>query len=325
MTVSTILSSMFALTLAFIVGFATKRGSVCAVAATQQWVVFNRPARFKAFLVAAGLAGMLLIPLRWLFPEMFILAVSYDASWQCVVAGAVFGLSARLNGACAFGTLAHLTGGNLPYVMSVVGMIAGAIIGSAMFITGGAPEPSPVDRMNATGIALLALCILLAAPGFRRRHLKNLVDAIWCRKAPLRPLTAMIIIGVCSALLYGTAGDWTYLGVLKKQALAGVRSSNQELTAVLGAMALVSGGIWAALQSGRFKIQFGSVRVAAQCLIGGMGMGAAAAVIPGGNGALLVYGLPSASHNAITAYALMTIILIASFIPNAMRRRSHRL
>ena len=112
--------------LSFLVGYAIRRGSICAVLATRALIVDRRSARFHAFGVAAAGAGAVVVPLHWLAPADVTLSAGYPVTVSVAVAGAIFGLGARLNNACVLGTLAHLTGGNLVFGFSVLGMVSTA-------------------------------------------------------------------------------------------------------------------------------------------------------------------------------------------------------
>nr|WP_299507910.1 YeeE/YedE thiosulfate transporter family protein [uncultured Roseobacter sp.] len=83
-------------------------------------------ARFRAFGVTNAGAGAVSVPLLWLFPTEMALSAGYPFTVSVVFAGAAVGFGARLNNACVLGTLAHLTGGNLTFGYSELGMIIGA-------------------------------------------------------------------------------------------------------------------------------------------------------------------------------------------------------
>lgn len=256
-----------------------------------------------------------MLPLAWLDPQRFVLAIAYPVTLQAILAGVLFGLFARLNDACAFGTLAHLTGGRLDYVLSVVGMVVGGVLGDRILPNDAIGDASPVAAPTLLGLAALSICAVLASPAFKARHIGNLQASVIDGKALLRPMTAMLVIGITGGLLYVSAGDWTYLSILHREAYPTTESGGGELTSGLGVFAIVGGGVVAALRSGRFKINLPTYRKASRCLIGGLGMGVAAAAIPGGNASMLVFAVPSFAPHAIAAYAAMTAALALSFVP----------
>ncbi|WP_298835926.1 YeeE/YedE thiosulfate transporter family protein [uncultured Roseobacter sp.] len=310
--------------LSFLVGYAIRRGSICAVAATQSLIVDRRGARFRAFGVAAAGAGAAIIPLHWLFPADVTLSAGYPVTVSVVAAGAVFGLGARLNNACVLGTLAHLTGGNIVYGLSVLGMIIGA---TAMTSTDLAllnsvePVPSQLEEPSVIGgafVAVLATSLILAL--YRRvpRWLRGLRDPASARMGPYR---SMLIVGISAGLLYALAGNWTYMSVLSNRA---ARLIDPALTAsgwpvLICATTVIAGGVMAAIRYRDFQLQRHDPALAFRCFAGGAVMGASATVIPGGNGTMLVHGLPSLAPHAIAAYLAMTVVLCLSFL--VTRRR----
>ena len=102
-----------------------------------------------------------------------MLSLSYPASITVLAAGALFALGARINNACAFGTLGYLTGGSrLAYIMTLVGAALGAsfalyhqplmafhddVAASLLY------DPSPV------GFAVLALFLSIVLLTIRQR------------------------------------------------------------------------------------------------------------------------------------------------------------
>lgn len=83
--------------------------------------------------------------------------------------------------------------------------------------------------------------------------------------------------------------------------------------ALFCAMAVILGGITAALRSGDFTLQWPGLTGYLRSFTGGAIMGASAALIPGGNGTLLIHGLPSLAPHAIAAYAAMVDTLFICF------------
>jgi hypothetical protein len=305
--------------LSFLVGYAIRRGSICAVAATRALIVARRSARFRAFGVAAAGAGAVIVPLHWLFPADVTLSAGYPITLTVVVAGAAFGMGARLNDACVLGTLAHLTGGNLSYGFSVLGMILGAV-GVTAF-DGGHTDPTPpgASLLETPSLAAVGFVIVLATSLtlalYRRvpRWVRGLRDPGSVRMGPYR---AMLIVGISGGLLYALAGNWTYMGLLSHRAKQLV---DPTLTAsgwpvLICATTVTIGGITAAIRYSDFTLQFPNLTTALKCFVGGSVMGTSAAIIPGGNGTMLVHGLPSLAPHAVAAYLSMTVVLCLSFL-----------
>ena len=71
--------------LAFGVGFATQRGSVCGVLAARQIVETGRVTRLLAFVTASLWALVIVVPLSWVTRGSLVLSPSYDAAAVAVI------------------------------------------------------------------------------------------------------------------------------------------------------------------------------------------------------------------------------------------------
>lgn len=309
------LLTVFLLMLAFLVGYAIRRGSICAVVATRALIVDRRTARFRAFGVAAAGAGGVIIPLHWLFPDSATLSAGYPVTLQVLLAGAVFGIGARINDACALGTLAHLTGGNLVYGATIIGMVMGAtavgLFGSASDVT--TLFASPLEIPSAGAMTFVAALVITLTITLYCRGLRSLRNPSSLRMGPYQ---AMLIVGICGGLLYTLAGNWTYMSVLSHRAarLVDPNLDTENWSVLLCAATVVFGGLTAAWRYRDFDLRHPHFKGALRCFSGGTMMGASAAIIPGGNGMLLIHGLPSLAPHAIAAYFAMTAVLCLSFV-----------
>ena len=70
-----------------------------------------------------------------------------------------------------------------------------------------------------------------------------------------------------------------------------------------------------AYRTSSFRLHRPSLREVISCSFGGAMMGSAVVLVPGGNSALLIYGMPSFSVHAFVGYAAMTTTLCLSFAP----------
>lgn len=301
--------------LCFAMGFAIRRGTVCVVAASKDLVVRRRPDMFIGFGTAACWSGLLLVPLAWAAPAVFRLSPGYDQLIQALLFGSVYGIGAWANQACGFGTLAHLTGGRLGYLFTLVGAAVGASFVSEVYKPQHIPAPSLLATSPlaaaAAWLAFAAVCLwswprlrLLRYPSRWRRMLLG--------RARMRPFEAMLLIGIGGGLLYSCAGNWTYMGLLSSYASQLVMrdfTPNSPLPALLGTATMIGGGVFAAVRSSTFRLRGTSWLQGSRHLAGGTAMGAAAQLIPGGNGVIIVYGLPSFAPHALIAYLGMMITL----------------
>ncbi|MDE1467434.1 YeeE/YedE thiosulfate transporter family protein [Aurantiacibacter sp. D1-12] len=315
------LLALCALALAFVMGFAIRKGSICLVDAVAQWTVKRNSGRIRAFNIAAAASGCVILPLAWAFPSAITLAPSLPVTLLTLVCGIAFGLGARINGGCAFGTIYRLGSGQVSFAATLVGSVAGYVLASSRIAL---PSEGAVTfgQPNLIGIFALIVCISIAAPALQRRHLQNLRSLFRRNARTLRPFTAMLVIGVLGGLLYALAGSWTLIAVLQSEGRVAAGQSNLmiDAKAIAGASALVLGAVSASLFSRRFSVKIGSGIDWARHLTGGVIMGAAATGIPGGNGTILVFGMPSGAMNMWASYAAMVLTLIVSFWPMRGRK-----
>lgn len=206
--------------LAFGVGFATQRGSVCGVLAARQIVETGRVTRLLAFVTASLWALVIVVPLSWVTRGSLVLSPSYDAAAVAVIGGALYGLGTSLNGGCMFGTLSRIASGNLSFIAALPGIALGARVGTTI----ASPHlaltlASPLREPSLGGFALLLLAtglVGLAAAGIIRTHRRaGLYVGQILRAARWRTSVAMTIIGVLGGLLFATGAPWSYLTLLR--------------------------------------------------------------------------------------------------------------
>lgn len=313
------LLALITLTCAFLVGYAIRRGSICAVLATRALILDGKSSRFRAFLVAAAGSGAIIVPLHWAMPDLATLSAGYPVTVLVLLGGAAFGIGAWINGACALGTLAHLTGGQVRYLATIVGMVSGALVvqfAGAASNKDALPKASPLETPDLFAVLfVVALALSLANALYRRvpRWWRGFSEPGSARMGPYR---SMLVVGIFGGLLYALAGNWTYMAVLSERAARLVDPTilPSGWPAFFSAMSVVFGGLTAAVRYGDFILQRPQMIGLLRSLSGGIIMGASAAIIPGGNGTLLIHGLPSLAPHAIAAYATMTGTLCICFL-----------
>ena len=296
-------------------GFAIRRGKICVVAAAQQLAVRRRPDLFIGFVTAACWSGLVIVPLAWAAPNIFQLSPGYDQLSQALFCGSLYGIGAWANQACGFGTLAHLTGGRLGYLLTLAGWAIGASFVSEVY----RPQHIPAASLLETSpLAAIAVWMAFAAvcwwsyPRLRSLRYPSRWRKVLLGRVRMRPFEAMLMIGVGGGLLYSFAGNWTYMGLMSSYASQLVMrdfTPNSPLPSLLGTATMVSGGVYAAVRSSSFRLHGTSWTQGSRHLAGGTAMGAATQLIPGGNGVIIVYGLPSFAPHALTAYLGMMLTL----------------
>ncbi len=302
--------------LAFIMGFAIVRGDICAVAAVNYWINQKRTAYLRAFIAASASAGLALLPCAWFFQDFVTLSKIHPVSTTTLVGGAFFGLGAFLNGACVFGTIAHISRGETNYLGSIVGMFLGGL--SAPFATSNAEVYSTSPLSSPTILAVLvwlAFIGILIHQLFSRHQLIRLNYFKLTAKYEWDPILSMTVIGMTGGVLYGTVGNWGYLTVLSQDAakLTNPYTPSVATPVLTATSALFLGAIVAAWKMHRLNLRKPEVFKFGQKVIAGMLMSVAATLIPGGNDVLLLYGIPSFAVHALVAYLVMLATLAILF------------
>lgn len=298
--------------LIFIAGYATQRGTVCAVEAVQELIEQRRITRLLSVFLCASVGVTVLAVAALLGRDLFGFYRGSALLLLPAAGGLVFGIGAWLNGRCAFGTIARLGSGELPRTGTIAGFFLGVLLSNLVRT----PRPQLTDLsplVNAPPLAILtggaAISVVLAL--LLARDLRKLPPTgVWT------PLRAMTVIGAVNGVLLVLATGWPYTNLLMD--LAGstgmglVRRSLLSLTFVAGAVA-------GALIDRRFAPAVGSARLWARCLAGGTLMGFGATLVPGGNDTMLLVGLPLLLPSFAIAYlamlATMMLLSAARLIP----------
>jgi toxin CptA len=311
--------------LAFVAGFALHRGGICAVAAMREVVEERRWRRFVSFfecaawslmvLLAASASGLMSIG-TW--PAQMSMGVA-------LAGGALFGVGALINGACAFGSASRLASGELSFLALIPGFVLGAVltlqVGFGASIAMSSVE-APLIAIAGAGLALAVFALwrmwtaVRAAPT-PARAAETLRAAHW------PPALAMALMGVANVGLLLVLLNWPYTSLLVDVSVG--RGMSYDVRAGLVAVFLI--GAWAgAATAGRFRFRGAGWSDLAQRFGGGVLMGVGGVMIPGGNDALVLVGLPLLQPTALAAYAGMIAVLAAGFqLRNLMRRRAGKL
>jgi len=303
--------------LAFVVGFATQRGSICSVLAARQIVETGKASRLVAFVTASLWALALAVPLHWIAASSFMLSPSYAATAVTVLGGALYGLGTIVNGGCVFGTVGRIASGRISFLTALPGIALGAGLGARAVTTRSPDEAREMllGSPSPTAVVVLILAVVLigrALAGLIRSHRRA---GLGVRRAlsagRWRTSLAMMIIGLVGGLLFATGQPWSYPAMLRQvgNAAFGAPSAFAAIT-IIGPLATFVGAIAGAALGGRFIRPRLEASQLARSFIGGSMMGFAGALVPGGNDALLLSALPSlAAHGAVAAAAMLAVQL----------------
>jgi len=307
-------SFLIACILAFILGFAAHRASICAVRGVAE-LMHARTAYMLWSITKSALWVMALaVPFF-----LFLSTGQYVGAWQltgyAVFGGFLFGVGAAINGACAYSTMTKMVDGDVGMLIAVTGFAVGIVIFVGLYDAQLVPRPSSTyanfDVLKPLGwlivAALMAAAIYEAVRLWRTREsgvpfLQRLVSPKY------RLSTAALLIGFSSGIIflnYGSPGySTTYQQVI--EGLIGSRSFPQAGRVVL-LLCVLLGMLVSTLQRCSFKLDARPRRVWLRHLFGGTLMGLGTALAPGGNAALVLYGIPSLSPHALPALTAMMV------------------
>ncbi|MFJ3485167.1 YeeE/YedE thiosulfate transporter family protein [Pseudomonas sp. NPDC090202] len=311
--------------LAFITGFAIRRGNICVVAAMHKWVVHRNEHHLRAFITGICCSGLVLLIIAWSLPAYPGVSAEYPVSVMTVLGGILFGVGAWLNQACVLGTIAFLTRGDLNYCATLLGMFAGALLGQQGFKPLPSSSPSPLQTPDGIALAVAAgyalVVVLELYRHFRARRQAGADGVVLQESHALLPM--LIVVGISCGALHALNGEWTYLATLTRVAEGLTVGMEKPISALLiFTVATFLGGVICARLDREFALHRWSLKTSAQRMAGGATMGYAACMIPGGNESMMFNGIPSIGFHAITGYIALslTLLVIIHFRHGASRR-----
>jgi toxin CptA len=301
---------LLAIPLAFVAGFALQRGQICVVLAVREMVQERRWARFLSFLECAAWAlGALLIAhaAGWMALSTWPAAASLSLA---ALGGAIFGAGALINGACAFGSAGRLAAGETSFLALLPGFVLGAVIARNVGAVAMTTATSMTLALRGPTLAalVLALTAFLVWRLWSARRVASRPGAILelFIQQSWPPALAMAVIALANVALMLLVFTWPYTTLLIDVALA---RGMDVLARVLIVAVFLAGASWGAHTAGRFHLRGAGGAEIATRFGGGALMGFGAAMIPGGNDALVLLGLPLLQPAAFAAYASMCLVI----------------
>lgn len=299
--------------LAAILGFAAHRASLCTVRAVAELMSSGRAYCLMSFAKAVLWVLAIKLPVLAIKPEFVSRIGGVPFSWATMLGGLLFGMGAALNGGCSFSTLSRLADGQLRMLLTLMGFVAGAVM-QAKIISAvqWSHLPPTVTTLSAVApfAGMLSFIIWLwAAYEFSTLWLtrpRKVGIAGLALARQYRLSTAAAIIGIASGGLYLIYGSWTYTALLRQTPRwLALDDGALLLERVLLLVAVILGMVLSTVQRGSFRLDW---RVRGSWFLnlgGGLLMGSGAVLVPGGNDALLLYGIPTLSAHAAPAYLAM--------------------
>jgi hypothetical protein len=304
-----------ACTLAAMLGFAAHRASVCTVRAVAE-VITSRTGHMlisigksMAWVIAVAMPVVLLIP------SAGANLPGWPLTGASVLGGFVFGIGAAINGACAYSTMARLVDGEGGMLVTVAALALGILCFVTLVGWGwlDRPVPTPALAGSLSQLALLiALTLILWCVYEAARLWRTCQAGHGIRELALAPQyrlsSAAMIIGLAGAaifLLYGSA-SYTMTVQHLVEGLRGTGSFPAAERCIL-LLAVMGGMLLSTLQRRSFCLDWRPRRIWLRNICGGLLMGLGVALTPGGNDALVLYGIPALSPHALPAFLALLL------------------
>ena len=314
---SDMLSLTIACILAAILGFAVHRASICTVRAVAE-LTHSRTGYMLGSIVKSALwVFAITIPVFLLLPQTATGVSGWQLTVTAMLGGLLFGIGAGMNGACAYATMARMVDGEIGMLLTIVGFVLGVLL-FVVLIGSGAAAPRAIPGLMPVapyvGALLIGLGLFELIRLWRSRpagaSLRDLVLA-----PAYRMSTAALLIGLAAGaifLLFGSPGyTTTFQQVI--EAHAGTRPMPAYgRWLVLGAV--LFGMLASTLQRGSFRIDWRPRLSWLRNIFGGILMGLGCALLPGGNDALILYGIPGLSPHALPAYAALLLGIFVALL-----------
>jgi uncharacterized membrane protein YedE/YeeE len=308
---------VIACVLAAILGFAAHRASVCTVRAIAELV----SSRTGYILASIGKSMVwvvvITIPVLLLVPSAHANVSGWSFTGAAVLGGFVFGVGAAINGACAYSTMARMVDGEGGMLVTVVAFALGIVCFATLVEWHWLDRPVPAPALigSLTGWALVvALAVALGLWGIYEaaRLWRTRPAGVRLHGLALAPQyrlsSAAMLIGLCGAAIFLIYGSASYTVTLQQmvEALRGLRAFPAPERWLL-LLAVLAGMLLSTLQRGSFRPDWRPRRLWLRNFCGGVLMGFGVALTPGGNDALVLYGIPSLSPHALPAFLAMAL------------------
>lgn len=289
----------FALMAGAVLGASAHRAGLCTVKAVAEVMTSRRGHVLWSFLKASlWTAGLLALAA----------VVGHGAglghralSGLGLLGGLLFGVGAGWNGSCSFSTLSRLAEGHVVMLFTLAGW-AVAMVAVALLWPGLHAPQSP-GRIAPWWAAPLTLWMLWEARAIWRRRAATL-EGLGAGHLTLSVAVLLIALGNTALLLMGRRWSFTSTAICAAGA-APLAPCADPVNLWLVSAAALSAMILSALLRGSFRLRCPRPRAAARHFGAGLTMGAGAALIPGGNDGLILFGLPSLSPHALPTWAAL--------------------
>ncbi len=305
---------------AALLGFAAHRASICTVKAVEEVLTTRRAFMLLSFGKTVLWIMAITALLIWAVPGSRVNLAGWHVSLWGLLGGLVFGVGAVLNNGCAFSTLTRLGDGRLSMLLTLAGFAVGVAAHNLLVPPALMPVARPAEAFlgqAALWPSLLSAALALWGVWEAWRLWRTRPIGLGLRALVLadryRLSTAALVLGLSNALLYALYGNWVYTATLGRE-VGRVTGQGGQLEPFLWLLflGLVAGMAVSSWQRRRFRLDWRPSAGWVGNAAGGVLMGFGAALVPGGNDALILHGIPTLSPHALPAYAAMLLGIAAS-------------
>lgn len=304
-----------------LLGASAHRAGLCTVKAVAEVMTTRRAHVMWSFLKAS----------LWTLSLLSVAALAgLDAELSArplmltgMAGGILFGVGAGLNGACSFSTLARLAEGHGVMLMTLLGWGLGLL---AMRGLSTSPQGS-ISTTSLPGWIVLPGLAWILWEGWRLTRLVRhrgkgiLSDGVW----PLSLGVFLVALANTGFLLMDRPWSFTSTAICASGAAEVAPCAHPATLWVVSTAAMLA-MVTSAVLRGSFRIRRVRLRSAVRRLGAGCLMGAGAAMIPGGNDGLILFGIPSLSPHALPSwFGIVAGIWMALAIMRALGARVPRI
>lgn len=292
-----------------LLGLSAHRAGLCTVKAVAEVMTTGRAHVLWSFLKASlWTSGLLsLVALAAIPPDL----VARPLTLVAPAGGLIFGIGAALNGACSFSTFARLAEGHVAMAATPLGWMLGLAGMRAL-----APFAHPPAEVSALplwiAVALIPWMLWEGSRIVRRLAAGgegSLGAAVW----PLSRAVFVLAAANVGLLLLGRPWSFTATAICAADVAPCAHAGSLWLVSLVAIAAMVA----SARARGSFRRRPMRLRAVLRHLAAGTLMGMGAAMIPGGNDGLILFGLPALSPHAAPAWIGIALGIIAAL--SAMR------
>ncbi|WP_332688873.1 YeeE/YedE thiosulfate transporter family protein [Devosia sp.] len=217
------------------------------------------------------------------------------SNWGLLALGALlFSVGTFVNGACAFGMVGRFGNGEFEYLLGFVGIYFGVSLAEFFAIAARASPATVPEPFASPVLVALLLCSLIVLRHFAGHHRGG---------AFLQLTVIMAAVGVIFVAIGEAEPTWPLTAIIATAPFV-------PIAALVIAVCMMAGTVISGATSGRrFRLVPPTFRGMIRRIVGGAMMGGGAALVPGSNDSLLLFGLASGSLQAVAAYGILVVTI----------------